>query len=260
MVQIGQHGITILHAAGIILVLVVVIGVFSLSAPPAPRNPAGSDAAMMTTGSDRAAGVRINLPAPAAHGTVSVEEALSGRRSVREYSPDPLNLSDISQLLWASQGITGAQGFRTIPSAGALYPLEIYVAAGNVTGLPAGVYRYLPASHALERVADRDIRGDLWTNALNQEPIRDAPAVILISADYHRTLQKYGDRGVRFVHLEAGHAAQNIYLQSYALGAGTVAIGAFDDNGIQTVAMLPPDQVPLYLMPVGKIRQPAAGR
>ena len=254
MAQSGQHGVPVLLAAGILLALVVVIGIFSVSAPTAPRDPAGPDAAPVAMSSVRTAGIRIILPAPVTRGTISVEEALSGRRSVRKYSPDPLSLSDISQLLWASQGITGAQGFRTTPSAGAVYPLEIYVAAGNVTGLPAGVYHYLPASHALEMVADRDIRTDLCINALNQEPIRDAPAVLLIAADYNRTLQKYGDRGVRYVHLEAGHAAQNLYLQAYALGEGTVAIGAFDDNGIQTVAGLPPEQVPLYLMPVGNIR------
>jgi hypothetical protein len=158
----GQRGVPVLPAAGILLALVVVIGIFFISAPIAPRDPAGTGAATMTISSARTAGTRIILPAPVTRGTISVEEALSGRRSVREYSPDLLNLSDISQLLWASQGITGAQGFRTTPSAGALYPLEIYVAAGNVTGLPAGVYRYLPASHALEMVADRDIRTDLW--------------------------------------------------------------------------------------------------
>jgi SagB-type dehydrogenase family enzyme len=196
----------------------------------------------------------IRLPAPRLSSGTSVEEAISSRRSVREYAAVPLEIAEISQLLWAAQGVTDPSGLRAAPSAGALYPLEIYLACGDVTGLPAGMYHYLPADHALERVTDRDVREPLFQNALHQSPVRDAPAVIVIAADSGRTTVKYGDRGIRYVHMEAGHATQNIYLQSYALGMGTVSIGAFDDHGISSVLGLPGNLTPLYLMPVGKMR------
>ncbi|OPY38369.1 MAG: nitroreductase A [Methanoregula sp. PtaU1.Bin051] len=196
----------------------------------------------------------VALPAPRIAGSVSVEEALAARRSVREYAKAPLPLSGLSQLLWAAQGITDPAGLRTAPSAGALYPLEVYVACGNVSGLSPGVYHYLPQSHALEKSIDHDVRDDLYRSALRQPAIRDAPAVILIAADYNRTIRKYGERGARYVHMEAGHASENVYLQAYALGIGTVAIGAFDDRSVQSVLGLPQNEVPLYLMPVGKAR------
>lgn len=196
---------------------------------------------------------RFPLPAPKITGTVSVEEAVVSRRSVREYATSPLEISEISQLLWAAQGQTDPSGLRAAPSAGALYPLEVYVACGNVTGLSGGVYHYLPESHALDRVIGRDVREDLYQSALRQPSVRDAAAVIIIAADYNRTTRKYGERGIRYVHMEAGHASENIYLQAYALGIGTVAIGAFDDSGITSVLGLPHNQTPLYLMPIGKV-------
>ncbi len=198
-------------------------------------------------------GRRIPLPAPATTGKVSLEEAVAGRRSVREYAAPPLQVSEISQVLWAAQGLTDPSGLRAAPSAGALYPLEIYVACGEVTGLPAGVYHYIPESHALDQVSGRDAREDLYQNALRQSPVRDAPSVIIIAADYQRTTAKYGERGIRYVHLEAGHASQNICLQAYALGIGTVTIGAFDDQGISSAIGLPENQTPLYLMPIGRM-------
>ena len=197
---------------------------------------------------------RIPLPPPKMTGTVSVEEAVANRRSVREFATTPLELSEISQLLWAAQGLTDLSGLRAAPSAGALYPLEIYIACGNVTGLSDGVYHYLPQSHALDRVIGRDVREDLYESALRQPSLRDAAAVIIIAADYNRTTRKYGERGIRYVHMEAGHASENIYLQAYTLGIGTVAIGAFDDNGITSLLGLPHNQTPLYLMPVGNVR------
>jgi len=214
-----------------------------------PPSPAGHE----KTGTVSPAG-RIPLPAPKMSGTVSVEEAVANRRSVREYATTPLEISEISQLLWAAQGLTDPSGLRTAPSAGALYPLEMYIACGNVTGLSAGVYHYLPQSHALDRVVGRDVREDLYESALRQPSVRDAAAVIIIAADYNRTTRKYGERGIRYVHMEAGHASENIYLQAYTLGIGTVSIGAFDDSGVESVIGLPKNQTPLYLMPVGKVR------
>ncbi len=198
---------------------------------------------------------RILLPAPKISGTVSVEEAVFARRSIRVFAPSLLEISEISQMLWAAQGQTDPSGLRAAPSAGALYPLEIYVACGNVTGLSDGVYHYLPESHALEKVVQRDVRQDLYRSALHQPSVRNAAAVIIIAADYNRTTQKYGERGIRYAHLEAGHASENIYLQAYTMGIGTVAIGAFDDSSIQSVLGLPQNQTPLYLMPVGKLNR-----
>lgn len=197
----------------------------------------------------------VSLPAPQVGGTISVEEALMNRRSVRNYADIPLSSQDISQLLWAGQGITGPGGLRTAPSAGARYPLEIYLASGNVSGLPPGLYRYLPESHALVEVSDHDVRYELYNNALLQVAVRDAPAVIIIAADYNRTTGTYGNRGIRYADMEAGHAAGNICLQAYTRGIGTVPVGAFDDRGILSVLGQPPGITPLYLMPVGNVER-----
>lgn len=204
-------------------------------------------------GSETAGNGSIELPLPHTSGTISVEQALANRRSVREYVNIPLDIAGLSQLLWAAQGITDPAGLRTAPSAGALYPLEVYIACGNVTGVSPGVYRYIPESHSLSPIIRRDVRDDLYRAALRQISIRDAPAVVVIAADYNRTTRKYGERGIRYVHMEAGHVSENIYLQAYALRLGTVAIGAFDDNGVRSVLGMPQNQTPLYLMPVGKV-------
>ena len=197
---------------------------------------------------------RISLPQPEASGEISVEEALRRRRSVREFARGELNLRDVSQLLWAAQGVTARHGYRTAPSAGALYPLEIYVVAGNVEGLSPGVYRYRPAVHELILVVSDDRRKALARAALAQSWVRRTPAVIVLAAVYERTTRKYGKRGRRYVHIEVGHAAQNIYLQAVARDLGTVMVGAFDGEEVQDVLKLPDDHEPLGLMPVGKVR------
>jgi SagB-type dehydrogenase family enzyme len=199
-------------------------------------------------------GERIPLPAAAFGQEMSVEEALKQRRSVREYSRDGLVLEDVSQLLWAAQGITGRRGFRAAPSAGALYPLEVYVVVGDVAGLSPGVYRYRPKKRDLVSVASGDRRKPLASAALGQSWVRRAPAVLLITGVYKRTMAKYGQRGRRYVHMEVGHAAQNVYLAATARGLGTVMVGAFDDNEVQEVLGLPTDHEPLGLMPVGHRR------
>jgi SagB-type dehydrogenase family enzyme len=196
-------------------------------------------------------GQRIPLPAAASGGEMPVEEALEQRRSIREFSRDGLELEDVSQLLWAAQGVTGRRGYRAAPSAGALYPLEIYVVAGDVAGLSPGVYRYRPDKHDLVLVADGDRRKPLASAALDQGWVRRAPAVLVIAAVYERTMAKYGERGRRYVHMEVGHAAQNVYLQATARGLGTVMVGAFDDDEVREVLGLPADHEPLGIMPVG---------
>ncbi len=194
----------------------------------------------------------IQLPQPATDGTVSIERALRERRSVRNFSDAPLALAELSQLLWAAQGITGPGSRRTAPSAGALYPLELYVLAGSVSGLDAGIYLYKPEGHRLLLIAAGDRRGELRAAAHGQVSMEGAPAVFVISAVFERSTIKYGERGNRYVHLEAGHAAQNICLQAVALKLGSVVIGAFDDDAVKKAAHLSVREQPLYLIPVGK--------
>ena len=188
----------------------------------------------------------FELPAPERKGGMSLEEALAVRRSVREFRPEPITDRELSQLLWAAQGITGSDGLRTAPSAGALYPLEVWVA--NASGL----YHYEPREHRLTRQHEGDLRSDICRAALVQEAILQAPVVFVIGAVYERTAHKYGDqRTPRYIHMEAGHAAQNLLLEAVALGLGGVLIGAFNDKEVEKVLSLSPVQKPLYLIPVG---------
>ena len=157
------------------------------------------------------------LTAPRLQSAMSIEEVLRHRRSVREFIHEPLELWQISQLLWAAQGITDPDGLRTAPSAGALYPLELYTCAGNVEGLPRGIYRYEPDDHELTVTLQGDARTELCEASLSQTCLMDAAAVFVFSAIYERTTVKYGERGLRYVHIEVGHAAQNLVLQAAAL-------------------------------------------
>lgn len=197
-------------------------------------------------------GITVSLPEPWYDSDVSLEQSLLERRSVREYSGEPLTLEEVSQLLWAAQGITDAEGHRTAPSAGALYPLETYIVAGDVAGLPTGIYHYLPEGHELELLAGGDMRDELAEAALSQSAVRDGALSIVITALYERTTGKYGERGIRYVHIEAGHAAQNICLQAAAMGLGLVTIGAFDDGDVAELLRRPADESPLYVIPVGR--------
>ena len=194
----------------------------------------------------------MKLPEPRLRGNVSIEEALFKRRSVRGYKNEPLTLAEVSQLLWAAQGVTDDYGFRTAPSAGALYPLEVYLVAGNVSGLSSAVYKYVPGGHSLTRVLDGDLRNELAKVALNQTFIADAPASFVITAVYKRTTGKYGERGIRYVDMEAGHASENLLLQGVALGIGTVTVGAFDDGQVIKLLKLPGDEAPLYIIAAGR--------
>ncbi len=194
----------------------------------------------------------IKLPAPVFRGNISVEEALKQRRSLRQYKNEALNLQQVSQLLWAAQGTTSTTGFRTAPSAGGLYPLEVYVVSGNVQNLPAGVYHYLSAKNSLELISTGDKRKELAAAAHAQNDINEAAFDLLITANYKKTASKYGNRSERFADMEAGHAAQNIYLQTVSLGLGTVSIGVFDEAITKHLLSLPREETPLYIMPVGK--------
>jgi len=196
--------------------------------------------------------VTIQLPAPKLRGAVSVEEALQKRRSVRGYQNEALTLSEISQLLWAAQGTTNEAGRRTAPSAGGLYPLELYVVAGNVKDLEPGIYKYASRGHTLAKVASGDKRSDLAAAALGQQQVARGAVCLVIAGVYERTAKRYKERAVRYVHMEAGHAAQNIYLQAAPLGLGTVVLGAFEDARVKSLLGLPEEENPLYIMPVGR--------
>lgn len=218
-------------------VLIVVTGCAGAEPAPTP----------METGE-----VNVQLPEVRLSSEVSLEEALLQRRSIRDYSGQALTLEEVSQLLWACQGTTADWGGRTAPSAGALYPLEVYLAAGRVDNLDTGVYKYRPHAHDLVKVRDGDVRAELARASLGQSPVRDGAADIVIAAVYERTTGKYGDRGIRYVHMEAGHAAQNVYLQATALDLGTVTIGAFFDDEVREVVGMPGNEEPLYVIPVGR--------
>ncbi|MEM4250865.1 MAG: SagB/ThcOx family dehydrogenase [Candidatus Bathyarchaeia archaeon] len=192
------------------------------------------------------------LMQPRKSSDTSLEEALLNRRSVRNYADGALTLDQLSQLLWAAQGLTSPQGLRTAPSAGGLYPLEVYVVVGGVEGLSPGVYRYLPNSHSILRILDGDRRVKLAQASLDQSWVKDAAVDVIIAAAYERITVKYGERGVRYVHLEAGHAAQNVCLQAVALGLGAVPVGAFSDEQVARLLGLTGEEIPLYIIPVGR--------
>ena len=196
----------------------------------------------------------VALPMPKLVGEVSVERALALRRSVRRFAPGSLALSSVGQILWAAQGVTDPAGFRTAPSAGALYPLEVYLVAGAVRDLRPGVYRYDPGRHALLFVSGGDPRAAVAKAARGQDWVAEAPAIVVLTGHYERTARKYRERAERYVHIEAGHAAQNVTLQAVALGLGTTMVGAFHDERLARVLDLPRRARPLGLLPVGPPR------
>jgi SagB-type dehydrogenase family enzyme len=190
----------------------------------------------------------INLPKPKEKGTISIEETLNKRRSVRDYKRGRLSLEQVSQLFWAASGRNLYR--RTAPSAGATYPLEIYLVAGEVEGLEPGIYHYSFSRHSLEMTKEQDVRNRLSRAALGQEMIEEAPINIILAANYDRTTGHYGQRGNRYVHMEVGHVGQNVSLQAIALNLGTVMIGAFEDKEVKEVLGI--KEEPLYIIPVGK--------
>lgn len=197
----------------------------------------------------------VQLPSPSYEGQYPLEAVLTRRFSGRNFREQPLSLTKLAQLLWAAQGIpvdalTGAT--RTAPSAGATYPLEVYLVAGNVTDLPAGIYHYHQKRHTLVPVAVGDYRTDLAASALRQDFLAAAPASIILTADYARTTRRYGERGVRYVHMEIGHATQNMLLQAEAINLGSVAVGAFHDDKLKM--LLKTEYAPLIIVPVGYLK------
>ncbi len=191
-------------------------------------------------------GTIINLPKPDVKGTVPLEQVIAMRRSRRDFLRQPLTPEQTGQLLWAAQGKATTGLFRNVPSAGATYPLEVFAATEE------GLFHYLWNQHALERLADRDIRAQLSLTAWGQKFIEAAALTIIFTAEFSRTTGGYGQRGVRYVYMEAGHAAQNVHLQAEALGLGSVAVGAFDDAALNKVLSLPANLETVYMVVVGK--------
>jgi len=197
----------------------------------------------------------IDLPPPKLKGEMSLEEALSLRRSIRSYSKEALSLEELSQLLWAGSGVTEPRrGFRTAPSAGALYPIDIYLFVSRVNGLKEGIYKYLPKEHKLEVVRLEPVLRRVYEAALWQSSIFESAVVFALVAFYDRITWKYGQRGVMYAHIECGHIAQNVLLQATALKLGAVPIGAFREEEIAKIMNLPSGSEVIYLIPVGKLR------
>ena len=190
----------------------------------------------------------IKLSEPDKSGSMSLEQAITIRRSRRHFLPKPLTLEQIGQLAWAAQGQDSGSRYRTTPSAGATYPLELFVITDK------GMFRYLPDKHSLEKLTDRDLRASLTSAAWEQEFVRAAPLTLVFAAQFSRTTGRYGKRGIRYVYMEAGHAAQNVHLQAEALGLGSVAVGAFEDAPVSTVLSLPDNLEPLYMVIIGYCR------
>jgi SagB-type dehydrogenase family enzyme len=189
----------------------------------------------------------ITLPTPMMDGEHSLESTLRNRRSVRNFTDDPLTHSEISQLLWAAQGITDPRGYRTAPSAGALYPIELYLVTAE------GFFHYDPQGHSLILMIEGDLRGDLCRAALDQKLISEAPVTFVFTVIYERLAVKYGrSRSPRYAHLEVGHSAQNMLLQAVSLDLGATPVGAFNDQQVQSILSLPSDHEPIYLIPIGR--------
>ncbi len=220
----------------IIVFLLVLIHLFPIFFPIKPPKISGEG---------------IKLPEPRLKGEMTVEETMLKRRSIRNFLDEDLSLEHLSQLLWAAQGITSEWGGRTAPSAGATYPLEVYVLVRRVEGLESGIYHYNPESHTLNSIKSGDYSNELMRAALSQEWVRDGSINLVITADFSRTMSRYGERGRRYVYLEAGHSAQNIYLQATALELGGVVVGAFNDKGVQDVLSIPENHEPIYVIPIG---------
>ncbi len=195
----------------------------------------------------------IKLPPPDTKGEISVKEAILKRRSVRDYEDDPLSLKEISQLLWAAQGVTSPEtGKRSAPSAGALYPLEVYLVVRKGEEIESGVYRYFPESHELAVVLKGDVSEDLARASLGQTFVAKAPINLVFAGVFSRTAARYGERGTQYVYMEAGHAAQNVCLQAESLKLGTVVVGAFNDEEVKETVKMSENETPLYVMPVGR--------
>ena len=196
----------------------------------------------------------MNLTQPALDGSISLEKAIEQRRTIRSFGHKPIAIQQLSQILWAAQGITGLRAFgRAAPSAGALYPLDVYVVMGknSIEDLDSGVYHYNPRGHSIRKIAGGDRRKDVAIASLRQMWMAKAPVLFVITAEYGRITIKYGNRGIRYAHVEVGHVGQNIFLQCQTLGLSAGIVGAFHDSDVAKIVRANKDHEPLIIMPVG---------
>ena len=196
----------------------------------------------------------MDLPNAQTDGTVSLEKTIKVRRTIRSFTSQQLTLEQVTQLLWATYGITEEKGFkRAAASGGACYPMDLYAVVGEdgVKGMDAGLYHYEPMGHSVSLVSEGDLREALARASLGQMWMATPPLSLVICAEYDRITSRYGDRGVRYAIIEAGHMGQNIFLQAEALGLGAGIVGAFQDEVVIQVMGTPPSHEPLLIMPVG---------
>jgi SagB-type dehydrogenase family enzyme len=224
--------------------LVTLLGALLLMAATAASQDSGS--------LKEEASQAIKLPEPRTDGGISVEKALQERRSIRSFGDQPLALAEVSQLLWAAQGITDDKGHRTAPSAMEAYPLQIYLLASNVTGLPSGVYHYLPEGHNLIAMQKSGL-DDLYSSSAGQEAwIKGAPAIFIITSVFERLNRMMGKDSSRFVYVEAGTAAENLLLEVVSLGLASTYTAGFDANRTEELLGLPSGEKIIGVLPVGR--------
>lgn len=256
MLRDNKRAVNISSCIFIIICVVVFPGKDAVSGPTPDCGSAGlhlvEDSRSLEGGASMPArpiggsGDTISLPAVPRTGEVSIEEAIWRRRSIRSYKRDVPGLDVISRLLWAAQGITEKEyGLRSAPSAGATYPLEVFVATGEY------VARYMPGRHRLAVLMRKDVRASLADGALGQSCVEDAPVVFVFTAEVSRTARVYDDRAGLYIHIEVGCASENLMLQAAALGLGSVAVGAFYEDDIKKVLDLPRGWEPYLIVPVG---------
>lgn len=195
---------------------------------------------------------KIKLPNPKLKSGVSFEETLLKRRSHRAYTKKPLGIGEISQLLFAGEGVIEEER-RTVPSAGAFYPIEIYLSVSRVKKISPGLYKYSPENHSLDKISNNNWRAKLAEAAFSQPWVKEAPALFILCGKFEKTVKKYDEKGAIFVAMEAGHVAQNISLQAAALNLGTLCVGGFNNKQIDRLLNLDKKTEPYYIIPVGKI-------
>jgi SagB-type dehydrogenase family enzyme len=198
-------------------------------------------------------GQAIKLPAPAHKGGMALNEALQVRRTMRQFANRPLDLAQVSQLMWGADGLSDPRGYRTAPSAGATFPVDVYLVVGErgAGDLAAGVYLYQVREHALELTAPGDVRAAVARASLSQTWMAQAPVMVVIAADFRRCTARYRDRGYMYTHMEAGNISQNVMLMAEALGLGAGIVGAFEDRNLAQTLSLPANTAPLLVLPVG---------
>ncbi len=195
---------------------------------------------------------KISLPEPTFMSNTSIENALLSRRSMRIFKPESLSIEEISQLAWAAQGVNDPRGFRTSPSAGAFYPINLYIVTQNVENLPKGIYKYKAEEHELIQIASEENASQFFNSITTQYSLKNPAAIFIFSAKVEQIIASYGSFGKKFLYMEAGHTTQNLYLQTTSLEIGTTMIGGVNEKEIRQALNMSSYEHPLCMMPVGK--------